>query len=234
MAARKVKTEHVAIKPPNLPIAELTVVGESKYVQSTFSNKAKEQIKNQQLQGSRSKKGEKKDPKDFNQLYEDSKHISTEGWYGQPASGYRAAMISACKLCGFAMTRAKLSIFILNDGFDVNDGQPLVKITKGEPHYSEHHVRLADGSCDIRARAMWDEGWETKLRIQYDADQFSLQDIINLLLRAGLQVGVGEGRHDSKKSVGMGWGVFRVKERSEIEAEEKKEEIANEPPTSEN
>ena len=52
--------------------------------------------------------------------------------------------------------------------------------------------------------------WKAKIRIRFDADQFSTQDITNLLARAGEQVGIGEGRPDSKNSAGMGWGCFRI------------------------
>mgnify|MGYP001580518047 FL=1 len=58
---------------------------------------------------------------------------------------------------------------------------------------------------------MWREGWEARVRIRYDGDQFSLADVSNLLARAGLQVGVGEGRADSKNSAGIGWGFFAMK-----------------------
>jgi hypothetical protein len=56
---------------------------------------------------------------------------------------------------------------------------------------------------------MWRE-WSATLRIQFDADQFQTSDVANLLARAGLQVGIGEGRPDSKKSAGMGFGQFEV------------------------
>jgi hypothetical protein len=46
--------------------------------------------------------------------------------------------------------------------------------------------------------------------VSFDADQFALGDIGNLLVRVGMQVGIGEGRPDSKKSAGMGWGLFEV------------------------
>jgi len=111
------------------------------------------------------------------------------------------------------MTHAKLSVFIEADGFDVDDGTPLVKITKGQPIYHEAAVRNDSGVCDIRARPMWREGWEAKVRIRYDADQFSLIDVSNLLGRAGMQVGLGEGRPDSKNSAGMGWGLFILKDK---------------------
>ena len=46
--------------------------------------------------------------------------------------------------------------------------------------------------------------------MRYDADQFTAVDIANLMMRVGVQVGIGEGRPDSKTSTGMGWGTFEV------------------------
>ena len=46
--------------------------------------------------------------------------------------------------------------------------------------------------------------------MRFDYDQFGYDDVSNLVLRAGIQVGVGEGRPDSKKSTGMGWGTFTI------------------------
>jgi hypothetical protein len=62
---------------------------------------------------------------------------------------------------------------------------------------------------------MWEPGWEATVRIRFDADLFTITDVANLLRRAGLQVGVGEGRPDSKKSAGMGWGIFDISENTQ-------------------
>jgi hypothetical protein len=35
-------------------------------------------------------------------------------------------------------------------------------------------------------------------------------DIANLIARVGLQVGIGEGRPDSKQSAGLGFGLFEI------------------------
>jgi hypothetical protein len=43
-------------------------------------------------------------------------------------------------------------------------------------------------------------------------DQFKTADVINLVSRCGLQVGIGAGRPDSKASAGCGFGLFRVVE----------------------
>lgn len=212
MATRSRATvEAVAIKPPNIQMAVFRILGSAPYVQNKFSQKAREQMKaTQELGSTERSKRPKREPKDFHALYEGAIHRSTEGWEGIPASSFRNAMISACRLVGFKMTLAKLSVFIFADGFDADDGTPLIKITKGQPRYVEHMVRLATGVPDVRARPMWDQGWEADVRIRFDADQFTLSDISNLLMRVGIQVGIGEGRPDSPSSAGMGWGTFEL------------------------
>lgn len=204
------KRIEVTIKPPKFEIATLRLVGTVPLVINAFSAKAREQMRAKQKAGSTAKKQKVRDAKDFQAAYEESKHVAREGWCGIPAAAFRNAMISACRLVGFTMTLAKLSVSVEADGFDRVDGVPLVRITKGEPHYAEHYVRNETGVVDLRPRAMWDEGWEAEVRVRWDADQFTAQDVVNLMSRVGQQVGICEGRPDSKRSAGMGWGLFTV------------------------
>lgn len=209
MSGPKVTIENVTISPPNFQVAKFRIRGNAPYVQNKFSNKARALMRETQEAGSTAKKGKKREGKNFQEAYEQAMHLSLEGWHGIPAPAFRAAMVSACKISGFAMTRAKLSVFVEADGFDGDDATPLVRITKGEPEYVEHITRI-QMTTDIRPRPMWAAGWEANVRVKYDADQFSLSDITNLLMRVGVQVGVGEGRPDSKTSTGMGWGTFDI------------------------
>ena len=204
------KPEHVAIPAPKFQIAEFVIIGTSPFVQNKFSEKAKRTMMDTQEAGSVAKKGKKREGKDFRGCYEAAMHKTADGKCGIPAPAFRAACVSACRLVGFKMTLAKLSVFIEADGVDCEDGTPLVFFTKGKPHMVTHAVRNSSGVADIRARAMWDEGWEARLRVRYDADQFTLVDVSNLLSRVGQQVGIGEGRADSRESCGMGWGFFRL------------------------
>lgn len=205
-------TESVSIKPPNFQTAIFRIIGTAPYVQNKFSQKAREMMRSTQEQGSTGRSKRAKEAKDFMALFEGATHRSAEGWAGIPAPAFRNAMISACRTVGYKMTLAKLSVFVEADGFDADDGTPLVQITKGEPRYHESLVRLQTGVADIRARPMWDAGWEAYVRVTFDADQFTLSDVSNLMMRVGLQVGVGEGRPDSKNSAGMGWGTFTLGE----------------------
>lgn len=210
--------EVVTISPPNFQTAVFTLVGTAPYVQNKFSQKARYQMHEAQANGSTARKGKKREPKDFQACYEDAKHKAPDGWIGVPASGLRRAMISACRIVNFHMTKGKLALFVEPDGFDADDGTPLVKII-GEPFYSELAVRNDSGVCDLRPRPMWNPGWQAMVRIRFDADMFTVSDVANLLMRAGQQVGIGEGRPDSPNSCGMGWGTFEIADRKGAECE---------------
>lgn len=211
MGTKKTETKEVVIPRPNLKVAEFNIGGDV-YVQHKFSAKAKAMIRATQEAGSKSTKNKKKVARDFEADYEGAKHYSDEGWNGIPASAFRNAMISACRVAGFTMTIAKLSVFVLGDGFDREDGTPLVRIlTDCEPFDDKRidYVRNQTGVIDLRARPMW-KNWKAVVRVQYDGDQFGEEDVANLLLRVGMQVGIGEGRPDGKKSAGCGWGLFEI------------------------
>lgn len=201
---------NVTISAPNFATLQTTLIGIAPYCQARFGAKAMQAMRDKMTGGSQANKGKKREPRDFGRDYEEAKHVSRDGWIGIPAPCFRNAMISACRIIGFKMTLAKLALFVEADGFDKIDGTPLVKIS-GDPRAHEMVVRNATGVADIRVRPIWDE-WQCDLRIRYDSDMFSPSDIINLLARVGMQVGIGEGRPDSKSSAGLGWGMFRIKE----------------------
>jgi len=204
--ATKIKTQEVTIGPPNFGIAEFAIKGTAPYCQHRFFKKG--ELEDKHRAGSTTKKGAKREKRNFESEYEQAKHISDEGWVGIPAAAFRNALISACRIVGFQMTKAKLAMFVLADGIDPRDKTPLVEI-EGEPDMQIDYVRNTTGVVDLRARPVWAE-WAATVKIRYDADMFTLADVTNLLARVGMQVGIGEGRPDSKKSAGLGWGTFEV------------------------
>lgn len=203
------KKEQVIIPAPKMNVAAFRIRGITIHVQHKFSEKALRQMREAQEAGSRSKKGKQREARDFDADYRNATYVAPDGSYGIPCTAFRNALISACRLVDFKMTRAKLSLFVLADTYDGT--KALVKITKGKPKPTgPMPVRNESGVIDLRNRPYWDIGWEAIVRIQYDESQFSVTDVANLLARAGLQVGVGEGRPDSKDSAGMDWGRFEV------------------------
>lgn len=207
----KQSTDSVRIAPPNIKTAVFKITGTTPLLQAAFSAKAIQAIRSKHEAGSTAKSKKAREARDFSEDCKNAAHRSTKGWYGVPAAAFRCALISACRLVEFKMTLAKLSLFVAADGFDAVNGQPLVRLDAGEPEETVMAVRNATGVVDLRARPMWRE-WALSLRVTFDADQFTLEDVGNLLARAGQQVGIGEGRNDSHKSTGMGYGCFTIKQ----------------------
>lgn len=201
--------ENVVIKAPNFQRAEFRIKGIAPLVIHRFSAKTKNEMKLKMEAGKVAGSKKNREPKNSDDSYNESRYIAKEGWDGFHAGAVRAAMISACRLVNFKMTLAKLSIFVEADGWDKTEPQiPLIRI-EGKPVKQEDMARVETGQPYVTIRAAY-HGWKAKIKIRWDADQFSIKDISNLLSRVGLQVGIGEGRPDSKNSAGMGWGLFEL------------------------
>jgi hypothetical protein len=202
----------VAIAPPDFQTAAFKITGSAPLVINKFSAKAREMMRQKQEAGGQAKKGKAREAKDFDACYQNARHISTAGWDGIPAASFRKAMIGACRLVDFKMTLARIGFFIEADGMDADEGTPLVKIlSKDGPRKLEMLVRNETGVADIRIRPQWVE-WGAVLRVRFDAGLFSLEDITNLVMRAGMQCGVCEGR-PSSESGGTGWGLFEIERK---------------------
>lgn len=212
-----IKEETCIISPPKFGITDFYIEGIAPLVVERFSKKAELMAKMAEGKSANSKKT--RDARDYEKEAEEARYRSAEGWEGMNAAAFRAAMISACRLVGFKMTLAKLSTFVEADGFDKNDGVPLVRVY-GESTTYTAHTRNATGVVDVRSRPMY-RNWAARLRVRYDTDQFKMGDVLNLVSRCGLQVGIGAGRPDSKASAGCGFGLFQV-----VPSDREKEVIA--------
>jgi len=209
-----VTDQTVTISAPRISTATFACRGTAPLMVHSFSQKSTEAMRAAQEAGSQSKSKKTRAPKDFTEAFQSARYRSAEGdWDGVNAAAFRCAMISACRLVGFKMTLAKLSFWVLADGIDRSKTVPLVRIFGAEPAMDVRPARNSNGGMDLRARPIWHE-WSCNVRVQWDLDQFSLADITNLLMRVGMQVGIGEGRPDSRMSAGLGYGTFSVVEGS--------------------
>lgn len=212
--ATVVTRQPIVITAPSYVIYNFTVVGLTPYMQNAWSHKAIEQMKDAQRQGDKLKVGKKnRPPKDFDAAFRAAFHRSTEGWVGVPTDSFKAALVAACRAAGLVMTQMKQAILNVEaDGLDVVTGQGLVRLVEGgKPERNELPVRPQRGSTDIHPRPLWRKWGIKSLRIQVDAAMIDLTSLANLLMRAGQQVGIGEGRPGSPNSTGLGFGRFIVK-----------------------
>src|SRR5712664_295025 len=135
------KEAKIQITPARMETLRLKLIGTAPLVLHRFGEKARQQILETQEAGSVAKKGRRREPKDFDANFQQARHISADGtWDGIHAAGFRNGLVDSCRLVGFHMTRAKLGLFIIADGFEA-DGTPLVKITKGQPRKVIHPAR---------------------------------------------------------------------------------------------
>jgi hypothetical protein len=202
----KVKETSVVISAPKFNTVEVILQGTAPLVVERFSKKVELMAK--MALGSTATNKKVRTARDYDNEAEEARYRAPDGWEGMNAAAFRTGMIGACRLVGFKMTLAKLSLFVEADAFDLKDGIPLVRVYGKSETYTAH-TRNATGVVDVRSRPMYRE-WAVKLRVRFDADQFSAQDVYNLIARVGGQVGIGAGRPDSKASAGCGFGTFEV------------------------
>jgi hypothetical protein len=224
MAFAKREQEVANISPANIVRTTLRIKGTAPFVQNKFSQKAKEMMMTAMSTPKSAKKAKSERPcRNYDQDFQQAQHMAVANWNGIPCSAFRAAMIDACRTVGLVMTRAKMSVFVLPDGFDKDDGTPLVRLHSPKPpERMESLVRPENGGADIRIRPMWRD-WYCDVSLEFDADMITAESVVNLLDRAGRQVGVGEGRPFSKNSVGQGWGTFQVVGTPDEDSAEQKE-----------
>ena len=199
----------VSIKAPNFGNAIFNVIGTAPLVIHRFSSKTKLEMKQKMETGKAASSKKNREAKQTADLFDEARYISSDGWDGFHAASVRNAMINACRLTTLKMTLAKMSIFVEADGWDAAEPQvPLIRII-GRPVKQEDVARVETGQPYVTVRAAY-HNWKAQIKIRWDEDQFTLEDVSNLLARAGQQVGIGEGRPFSKNSTGQGWGTFRI------------------------
>lgn len=210
LAASKPPIEaKVTITPPKFQYADAKIKGTAPFMSNAMSSEARRKMREGQEMGTVNRSMKKKrDPKDFDAQFKGSLHVSRNGWYGIPCSAFRGAMIKACSTVGFPMSRAKHYLFVEAEGWDESTGEGLVRI-HGKPVVDERIGKLATGVADILVRGRFDE-WSATVKLKWDSDALQAADIINLLARAGVHVGVGAGRPGSSNSCGIGMGTFEV------------------------
>lgn len=163
---------------------------------------------------------EKRGPRDPVKAFNESRYrldaIDAEragvkvGCDGFPARGIRLAIIEACGFVdGATKTHVSGCVFV-NPGQDLIpiNGSAIMKFdivsvgNKAGPH---------TGAPDARFRAeYWP--WSMDLQIHFDASLFNEQQIIGLLDRAGMSIGLGENRPQKRGD----WGMFEVAEVAEM------------------
>lgn len=196
--ATKKKEVVAEVQKIDVQVAKVKVEGLSPLITNRWNEKVKKEMLDKQM-----KKTVKKEPKDPETQYENSKYLTDEGKPGFPADAFKKAMIRGAKQLGLVMVDMRTGFFVHGE-YCTKEDRDLVPI-KGTYSPREDMVRLNGGTADIRYRAQLTK-WSAELEISYNANVVSFDQIVNMLNAAGYGVGIGEWRPERD---GM-FGRFQV------------------------
>lgn len=222
MATTK-KTETIEIKPIEMKIVEVTLVGDTPLIMHAWNEKAKRMMLEAQQGKAKGKKKETKNPVDdfIQSMYWLTNKPDTDGMnedeckeafeqaiengakFGFPVTAFKQAAISAAYRMGWAKDKMSLrGVFFID-----TDYGDMAEIVSDSPTIREDMVKIGMGTADIRYRGEFNH-WHTTIRLKYNANgQYSLENILNILNAGGMVCGVGEWRPERDGQFGM----FHVK-----------------------
>lgn len=191
IAASDNSTTTVSISLPALIIneMEIDIVGDSPLICHAWSEKAKREMLDKQMKKAKTAKEAKDPTADFRACL----YIRDDGKYGFPAAAFKSAAVDACSsVDGITKVEARGAFHIVGDLPEIY----------GEPNPREDMVRVGMGTADIRYRAEFRE-WRARIRIRFNANVLSAEQIVNLFNTAGFAVGIGDWRPQKDGSYGM-------------------------------
>lgn len=195
------KKEAVAVemKKINIQRVEITLVGDSPLIVHNWAEKSKKEMLDKQMKKAKTAKAAKSPEDD----YEAAFYRLPDGRAGFPVIAFKAAAVAAGGRFsdGMKMTELRGAFHIEGEGVDRVSNHDLVAI-EGDPSMREDCVRVGMGTADLRYRPEFRQ-WRVTLRIRYNADAVSLDQIVNIFNLAGFGVGVGEWRPERDGQFGM-------------------------------
>lgn len=212
MAAKKT-TEVIAISPLNIQKTTIRIVGDTPLIMHAWSEKAKREMLDKQMQKTKTKARDAKNPvEDFirsmywqtempteftEEAFEDA--IANGAKFRFPVTGIKQAAISAAYRMGWVKDKMGLRGAFFIDG----DADQMVEIHSDTPIMREDMVKVGMGTADIRYRGEF-RNWYADLTISYNANgQHTLEQIINIINAGGYVCGIGEWRPERDGQYGM-------------------------------
>jgi hypothetical protein len=186
----------VTLKPMNKQQLSFGIVGTTSLIQHAWSEKAIRQMAEKQA-GKKTKNRQARNPK---KEYKDAMHLTKQGKHAIPGMAFKNAMIFAAhKDIGIEKTLLRKAMYL------ICDDEGLLPITATKPALREDMVRVGMGSADIRYRPEFKK-WKVKITMIIDADLLQVEDVLNLVDRAGFGSGIGEMRPQK----GGDYGRFKL------------------------
>lgn len=207
----KKETEVIVIKPVEIAVTQVNIVGDTPLIMHCWSEKAKRMMLEAQQGKKKGKAKEIRNPvRDFidsaywmsgkpvltDNATEDEctaafeKAIADGATFGFPATAFKQGAQAAAYRLGWVKNQMGLRGSFFID----SDENGLVQIESDPPVMREDMVRVGMGTADLRYRAEF-RNWRAKLTIRYNVNgEYSLEAILNALNAGGFTCGLGEWR----------------------------------------
>jgi len=194
------------------PLKKITIVikviGDSPLISHRFAQKAKLEMLAKQMKLAQ----QPQKPKDPHQDFLDSLYPYPGGGYGFPCLAFKNAAVTACThVAGITKVMARGAFHVLGEYVKI-EGEPTMRgapegadparLTPDELAAAADTVRIGMGTTDLRYRAEF-RRWSATVRLQFNANVLSAEQIVNLFNTAGFAVGIGEWRPERDGNFGM-------------------------------
>lgn len=193
----------VTIKPLDIKMVPIKIVGDTPLIVHAWSEKAKKMMLDAQMKTTKTKAKEARNPIDefINSMYwltdvpestEDAfvKAVKKGAKWGFPVGAIKQSANSAAYRLGWVKNQMELrgAYFLKTEYGD------MARIEGDAPVMREDMVRIGMGSADLRYRAEY-KNWHMDMILQYNASgNLTIEQIINCINAGGYSVGVGEWR----------------------------------------
>lgn len=200
MVKKEIKKEtklEMIVPTLNLGVLKVKIKGKTPLIMDKFPDDVREQILDKQIGITKGKK----QLRDMDAEYDKAFHKLSNGEIGFPAQGFKSAMIESTSFVGSRDFSKKLlkGIQIIN-----SEGNDLIPIKYKKISKLKHYPKA--GNTKISPML---EDWECELVIQYDMNNISPQDLVNLLNYAGFYYGIGIWSPRAK--CGGKYGMYEIK-----------------------
>ena len=193
----------VRVQQLNCDTITIPIVGKTPLLMDRMTEEVMEGILKKQTGVAKS--GQKK-IRDIKTEINKAVHTTSKGKVGFPAAGFKRGMIESATFVGDKFFSKKL----ISGGVRIiNADEGLIPITYKKQDVLQHNI-----GSNVKFTPQF-HGWGCDLVIQYDANNISAQDIVNLLNYAGFYIGVGAWRPKGRDGGSGEFGTFEVRNGQE-------------------
>jgi len=217
MAAKKETATLVEIKPRNVKLIPIKIVGDTPLIVHAWSVKAKTMMLEAQMKTTKTKAKDIRNPFDefiqsmywLTEVPESTpeafeKAIQNGARFGFPLTGIKQGANSAAYRQGWVKNQMELrGSYFLKPAHDISGfGDMAEIITPEAPVMREDMVRIGNGSADLRYRGEF-RNWSMEFIMEYNASgNMTIEQILNCIDAGGFVCGIGEWRPEKDGDYG--------------------------------